>query len=159
MPDFKDIYYDVFMSTVKWTQDQIAQITADGIGNPRYIDWDQHAEIHELDSVDYIGPGAVTLTDDGGDSMLEATVMIGVSSYDDTNLFRQRRYMSRIFDKLRYKADHSNRFALYNADSTTIIGWMIPATPTTASPMERSETRPFQFVQARLLIDPSASRS
>lgn len=144
---YDNLYQDIHSSFTKFTIDTINEIAIEGQETPEFIIWDAHANINELEDKDLIGISAVTLTDNEG--IMEASCSFGVSTYGDKNLFRQTHYISKLFGKTRL----GNNLDLYNFQTASKRGWMQAATPTIVSPVEKSENRPFQFVQGIFMID------
>lgn len=115
-----------------------------------FIDWESHANIHELPNTDLIGPTAITVTELSS-QMFEVNFAIAVSSYEsDKNLFRMRDYLSEAFESLR----PNKQIGVYDSASAQKVGYLIFTDGTFMSPMSRAETRPWQFVQANGLLEP-----
>lgn len=144
------LYWHVVQSIKKLCVELAAEFQADGVSAPVLIDWDEHADIHELPTGDLIGPAGCGVTNDG--SMMEVVMAIGVSTMDDKGLFKLRKMISRIYDRL----SPEQKVTIYNAETALPVSWMVMASDTTVTPMTKAETRPYQFVEARGLIDPRA---
>lgn len=113
-----------------------------------FIDWEAHANIAELPNTDLIGPTALAFTEQSP-GISEAIFAIAASTYaDDTNLFRQRKIMSLIFERMR----PTKQMKIYDAGSALEKGFMIFTDGTTLVPMTRSEARPWQYVQGQALL-------
>lgn len=114
-----------------------------------FIDWEAHANIHELPNADLIGTTALTFTEDEPD-MFSGSFTIGVSTYaDDKNLFRLRNLVGEVFRRLRPKS----KVALYDHETLEQRGWLYITDGTTILPMTRADVRPLQFVQCSYIFD------
>jgi hypothetical protein len=145
-----ELYLDVVASVLKYCTGKIATLQV-AYPNLRFLDWDAHAETHELPTNDLLGPSAVTLSEDQTD-FLEMTAAIGVSTIDDIGLFRIRGLVSTIFGDMR----PTKQIPLYRYATGQQVAWIVMAAPTMVSPMSRAETRLFQFIQFRGLLSPLA---
>jgi hypothetical protein len=146
------IVADVWGSIIKLTNDMILDLKSDyPYTDIRLIDWEAHANINELPDADLIGPTALAISEDEPE-IFRVSFAMGVSTYQtDTNLFRMRDYLNRIFDRLRY----DKQIDLYDANSAAKKGKLYVTTGTTLSPMTRAEVRPFQYVQVECLLEPT----
>lgn len=115
-----------------------------------YIDWEAHANIHELPEKDMIGSTAVTFTEESPDEF-SMSFTIGVSTYgDDPSLFRLRNYVGEVFKRLR----PGSKIPFYDAQTATQLGWIYITDNTMVMPMTRADVRPLQFIQCHGVIDP-----
>lgn len=114
-----------------------------------FVDWDSHATIHELPETDLIGPMALTMTE-LSPQMFEVSFAIAVSTYNDENLFRMRRYLSNTLEAMRVQ----KQVPIFNSDTAAKGGYLVITDGTLLAPMTRAETRPFQYVQASGLLEP-----
>lgn len=142
------IIEDVWASVVKLCQDVIEDLR---VMYPdvafEFVDWEAHANINELPNCDCIGPTALAFTE-GSPGLAEANFAIAGSTYgDDTNLFRHRKIMSMIFERLR----PTKQMKIYDAGSALEKGYMVFTDGTTLVPMTRAEARPWQYVQVQAL--------
>ncbi|CCV12937.1 hypothetical protein [Mesorhizobium sp. STM 4661] len=143
------IVQDVWASVVKVCQDILDDL------RPLYpdtefafFDWETHANVAELPNCDLIGPTAMAVTE-LWPGMYEATFAIAASTYaDDTNLFRQRKIMAMIFERMR----PTKQMKIYDANSALEKGYLIFSDGTTSVPMTRSEARPWAYVQAQAVL-------
>lgn len=142
----------VWASLVNFSRGIIAEEKAKYPQVPiEFIDWEAHANIHELPDTDLIGPTALTITEHSP-QMFEVNFSIAVSSYEtDKNLFRLRDYLSTAFEKLR----PLEQIKIYDSATAQEVGYLIMANGTFMAPMSRAETRPWQYVQATGLLEPS----
>lgn len=114
------------------------------------IDWESHANIHELPDSDLIGPTALNITEDSP-QMFEINFSVAVSSWKtDTNLFRMRHYLALAFERMRV----GKQIAIYDSETAEKIGYMVMTNGTLLAPMSRAETRPWQYVQGSALLEP-----
>lgn len=151
---YDELYYDLCASIVLYAKNKIATLLVE-FPDLVFIDWDEHAEIHELpDRKDLMGPAGVGLVNDG--EFFDVTFSVGVSTVNDPGNFRIRALVSKIFGDLQPQ----QQLQIYRAATTTAnvaptpVGWLQMQPPTIATPMSRAETRKWQFVQARGLLDP-----
>ena len=115
-----------------------------------YIDWESHANIHELPDTDLVGPTAITITE-LSPQMLEVSFAIAVSTYaDDKNLFRMRDYLAETFELVR----PNKQLRIYDSATAAALGYLVLTDGTFLAPMSRAETRPWQYVQATGLLEP-----
>lgn len=140
---------DVWASVVKVCQEIIQDVKDIYPDNQvEFVDWEAHANIAELPNCDLIGPTALSLTEQSP-GLSDAVFAIAASTYgDDTNLFRQRKIMSMIFERMR----PTKQMKIYDAGSALEKGFMVFTDGTTLVPMTRSEARPWQYVQAQALL-------
>lgn len=116
-----------------------------------FIDWEAHANIHELPDTDLIGPTAITITE-MSEQVLEVSFAIAVSSYEtDKNLFRMRAYLAEAFERMRA----GKQLMIYDSETAAKLGYLVITPGTIMAPMSRAETRPWQFVQASGLLEPT----
>jgi|HigsolmetaAR201D_1030396.scaffolds.fasta_scaffold14574_5 hypothetical protein len=143
------LFSDVWGSIVKMTNEMITEFKGDYPSIPiEFIDWETKANIQELPNADLIGPTALGITEETPE-IIVVDFAIGVSTYQtDTNLFRQRDYLDRLFDRMRYK----RHITLFDANTAQPKGRMVFTEGTTISPMTRAEARPFQYIQAECLL-------
>ena len=119
-------------------------------GNLSFLDWESHANIHELPDTDLLGPTAFTVLE-MSPQMFEITFAIAVSTYSsDKNLFRMRDYLSEAFERMR----PNQQIKVFDDRTAQAVGYMIFTDGTMIAPMSRAETRPFQYVQGSALLEP-----
>lgn len=105
------------------------------------IDYEAHANIHELPESDLVGPGDFEVINDEG--LFYITTLIGVSTFNDTNLGKLRRTIDLLFEAL--KPD--TVIPWYYADNASLGGTMKVRGPITVMPvMRQAQNRPLQFV-------------
>lgn len=142
----------VWGSIVNFTNTLIAdmRVLHEGV-SIEFIDWESHANIHELPDTDLIGPTAITVTE-VSPQIVEVGFAIAVSSYStDKNLFRMRSYVSEAFERTRA----GKQIKVYDSDTAQPLGYIQLVDGTLLAPMSRAETRPWQYVQATGFLEPS----
>lgn len=146
------IFPSVWGSIVNFNQTLIADMRSLHSGvDIQFIDWESHANIHELPDADLIGPTALTITE-MSPQFMEVTFAVAVSSFaSDKNLFRMRSYMSEAFERMRV----GKQIEIYDSESAVKIGYLKLTDGTLVAPMSRAETRPWQYVQATGLLEPT----
>lgn len=107
------------------------------------FDFDAHATLEELPENDLIGIMEFSLGSDTG--MLTTETMIVISTNDDLNLGRLRKFIGELFDQLQPGAT----FSVVDADSGIAIGNLKIMDGTQILPVARSRTRPFQAIAIR----------
>ena len=118
--------------------------------NIQFIDWEAHANIEELPDTDLIGPTSLVIMETSP-QFFDVNFAIGVSTYStDSNLFRLRHYISMAFNRLRV----GKQIPIYQAGTTTKIGYLKFSDGTGAMPMTRATTRPWQYVQVQGQLEP-----
>lgn len=148
-------YQNIWGSVVKLCQSIISEATEAGEITPHFIDWEAHADIPELPNEDLLGPAQIAFEEETPE-VIRANITIGVSAYNDANLFRHRRLVGRVFERCRV----GQSFPYFAADTAgtkpsffkILDGVMVP-------PMSRSEVRPLSFIQFEALLVPPTSDS
>jgi hypothetical protein len=138
------IYNNIVQSIVKFT---LVQKDALALGL-EYLDWDAHANIHELPEQDLIGPAGVGMVDE--DEEFEIVFGIGASTLHDASLFKIRK----IIDHLHSVMRPGMKIPYYDHATATVKSHMIILPGVTVAPMGRTEVRPVQFIEARALLNP-----
>jgi hypothetical protein len=148
-------YENIWGSVVKLCQSMIVDMTTVGQITPQFIDWEAHANIHELPNIDLLGPAHLAFEEESP-HVIRANITIGVSAYNDANLFRHRRLAGLVFDRCRIGAT----FPYFKADETnTKPSFFKVLDGVTIPPMTRSEVRPLTFIQFEALLAPPTSDS
>jgi hypothetical protein len=144
-------YENVWASLTVFANERITALKdTDPSYDIRYIDWES-ANVNELPDSDLIGPTAVTIEDEGQEQ-ISVTFAIGVSTYtSDTNLFRLRRFVGSVFEAMRPE----KQINYYNAELAVQRSKFVVTGGTLIAPMTRMDVRPWQFVQAAVLLVPS----
>ena len=145
------LYANAWGSITKLTQNLIAEFKLVYPDAPlEYFDWDSHATANELPSKDLVGPLALAITQHSTD-MYAVSFSIGVSTYSsDHNLFRQRYYIGKTFEKML----SGQTIDWYNAESASRVSKLVMTDGTVIAPMSKAELRPWQFVQGEALLLP-----
>lgn len=135
-------FLHLFKSTVRVVTDTIQEVKDAGIADAQFMNMDDMAEIAEWPNVDLIGMAQFSITFD--DHLIDMTCAFGVSPYQDRQLLRHITIMDRLVDKLKPMATHP----VFHADTGDTLGWMKVTNGTTVRGMERTESRPLQFIVA-----------
>jgi len=145
------IYENAWASVVVFAQQIVAEAKAANPGVPiEFCDWDTHANMMELPNADLIGPLSLAVTEHSQD-MIGVSFAIGVSTYaSDKNLFRQRDYIARAFEKMKAQS----RITYYDAKLASVESVLVMTNGTVATPMSKAEVRPWQYVQGEALLVP-----
>lgn len=146
-----DIYENLWGSIVAFANDIIDDRKVAYPDSPiSFIDWEAHANIFELPDTDLIGTTALTFTEEAP-HLFTVSFAVGVSTFiDDTNLFRLRNYVGRVFGRLRPEM----KIPYYNRDTLEQLGWLSITDGTIVAPMTKADTRPLQFIQCNAVLDP-----
>lgn len=118
---------------------------ADAHTNMTVINFDANADEASLPLNDVIGISGVTVAAD--ESQCEVTMLFGVSTRDDTNLFRLNRCIAELFEMLLPE----QRIRLYDANTGQAKGYLVAANGTRTLAIGGSATRPLQYVMVQLL--------
>lgn len=145
------IYSSVWGSVVNFANEVIGdmQYRYPDIGI-EFIDWESHANILELPTKDLIGPMSLTLMETSP-QFFEVSFTIAVSTYSDENLFRHRDYVGETFERMRPQ----KQIKVYDSETAAELGFLIMTEGTLLAPMSRADVRPFQYVQASALLEPT----
>ena len=112
-----------------------------------FIDWEAHANIHDLPAVDLMGLAGLGATaDEGTDTFI---VTVAFSPLQDENLFKVRKAAGELYEKWRVPG---YTIPLYDAESTDEIGKLVVTDGSTLAPVGRAEVRPYQIVSAHLKV-------
>lgn len=109
------------------------------------VNFDAYGDESALPQADVVGISGVSVGVD--EEMCEITLAIGLSTREDTNLFRLNRYIAEMFEEL-LPTEH---IPLYNADSGIQTGQMIVSNGTRTLTVGGSSTRPLQFIMVTLM--------
>lgn len=140
MSEFQNIY----ASLVSFINDFNSNTTT---GTPGFLDFDQHEEIDKIPNTDLVGMRGLSVTADG--VTYTAEVLIVVSTWDDTSLFRLRAYIDELFGKLL----PGMSIPFKNATTGDEAGYLAVRSGTSVIPIARSEKRSFQQIAVNLLGD------
>lgn len=145
------ILKNCWSSIVVLSRALIQECAAANVGSEiEFMDWEAHANTPELPNMDLIGPSAMTVTEHSKE-LITVSFAIGVSTFTgDKNLFRQRDYVARVFERLRPE----NKIIYFDAESASEKSVLVITDGTMAAPMSKSESRPWQYVQCEALLVP-----
>lgn len=147
----KHLYTGIVYSLVKKLLDEMP----DGW---EYIDWDAHAEIHELPAVDkLIGLSGVSLANDGEE--IRVVFAVGVATQNDPNLFNLRGATSEFYGVFapETRVDVYDKVAIDDGADVEPSSWMVMTTPIEILPINRAEIRNVQFINCSALLNPKAA--
>lgn len=113
--------------------------------NLTVVDYEAHADVETLPKSDLIGVANFAIQQD--EQMYHIEAMIGITTYDDHNLFRLKQLTSRLFDYLA----PTNMIELVDADTAEPIGQMTIKNGTRAMPVAGSAQRPMRFIIFRCI--------
>lgn len=106
--------------------------------------FDAHADESTLPEADVVGLTGVTVSVEN--HLTEVKCMIGISTLDDTNLFRLTDLTAELFESLL----PTKRIPVYDASTGIEKGWMILQDGTTLLPVTGSAARPMQYALVHL---------
>lgn len=113
--------------------------------NLTVVNFDAHADDDTaLPPGDLIGMAGLSWNVD--DHFVEVNVMIGISTEEDTNLFRMINLLDPLFESLL----PTKRINAYNADTGDKAGNFVVENGTRAMPVGGSAARPLQFIMIGL---------
>lgn len=131
----------LWKSSVRLVTDTIAEVQTAGISpSADFINFDAHAEIAEWSNQDLLGISMFSMR--LNDALIHLDFAVGVSTYDDPQLLRHIQIMDRLVEKLKPSQTHP----VYHADTGARLGWMRTFNGTEVLRMERTESRPIQFI-------------
>lgn len=137
----------VWASIVRACNDLIDEIRADPayMSDLQFIDWENVVNEDELPNVDLLGPTSLGVFEESP-NMISVSFSIAGSTYGEKkNLFRHRKLMGKIFERVRVL----NKISLLHPTTGTPMGYLTVLDGMTLSPMTRSKLRPFQFVHVQ----------
>ena len=126
-----------------------------------YIDWDAHADIHELPIDDLlVGASGCSFTYEDA-STIDVSFAVGVATKNDDNLFNLRTTISNYFEAFRpeTKVPLYDRALIQAGAPIEPYTWMVITTPITLLPINRAESRNVQFLNVGGLVNPAALRA
>lgn len=142
-----DAYAAVVLSLTRFVED----FRKAEMASAEYVNWDAHAQIAELPQKDAIGLAGVGLAEDAPGSY-EVAAAIALSTWDDKNLIRLTKLVSKLFGSLPVQA----RIPVYDPATAAETSFMVVANPRSVSPVGKAETRSVQALEFRLLLSPAA---
>lgn len=112
-----------------------------------YVDFEDHADLQEIPKEDCIGlVGFGAIADEGTDTV---AFSVGVSSFNDKNLFRHRAVTADLYQRWRLPPA---QVPLMDADTAGMIGSLVITDGVTLAPMSRADMRPFQVITAKAKV-------
>lgn len=112
--------------------------------NMTVVNFDAHADESTMPKGDAMG--FMGLSWEVDDHFLDVNVMFGVSTVDDTNLFRMVEKIAHLFEKLMPE----ETISVYDADSGEVVGNLVLKNGTRALPVGGSTSRPVQHIMVGL---------
>lgn len=145
------IIRNIFGSLVKFCQDQITAIKADGLSSDMtFINLDAHSNLHELEFIDYLGiTGFSTIVDD---KIHTVDVAFAVMLAEDKHLLRHMEIVGRLYEALQPE----KKLVYYDAETAAALSWMVISNGTNLLPVGRSETRALQMISVTMILNPGA---
>lgn len=122
-----------------------------------YVDWDAHAEIHELPSDNLlVGVSGVSLSQEH--DQIEVVFSIGIATQNDPNLFQLRAATSKYYALVRPEQtiDIYDHALVAAGGAITPVSWMVVTTPLEILPVNRAEIRNVQFINVSALLNPAS---
>lgn len=118
------------------------------------IDWETRSDIHELPATNLLGPATIAIEEQSS-NMVQVSFAIGVSTFQDASLFRLRKLIAQVFERLRSQGT----ITYFDAKTSAPTSWLRIVDGTTMEPMSGAEARSFQFVSASAWLDPMEANS
>lgn len=134
------IYSDLHASVLRFCAE-----FAEAHNVPKVVNLDAYGEESDLPETDFLGMSGLSAYDE--DVTVECSVMIGISTRDDTNLFRMSKIAAALFERLAPR----QRVTIVDAESGAEAGWMIALAGTRLLPVSGGKTRLIQFVQVEFV--------
>lgn len=125
--------------------------------NATYVDWDAHAEIHELPTDNtLVGLSGVSLDHEA--EGIRVVFAIGMATQNDPNLFRLRALTSELYGAFfpETRVELYDKADIDAGGDITPADWMILTTPIEILPINRAEIRNVQFINCSALLNPAA---
>lgn len=122
-----------------------------------YVDWDAHAEIHELPN-DNVLAGLSGVSLDHEYEEMRVVFGVGLATQNDPNLFKLRALTSHMYGAFfpETRIDLYDKAAIDAGGSITPVDWMITTTPLEILPINRAEIRNVQFINVSALLNPAS---
>ena len=145
------VYEDLWASCVKFCQTKIAEFISEGIASPSFLDFDTHATLVNLPDADLVGIRGFSVE---AGQPLNVSVLFGVATKtDDTNLFRHRAMVARLFQDLM----PTKKIDCVDATTGVVTGFLVAEEGTAVLPVTSAETRPLQFISVAFKTDQPGS--
>lgn len=118
---------------------------ADAHPNMEVVNFDAHADEGTLPKSDVVGLSSVSISVD--ENLCSVDLLFGVSTREDTNLFRLNQYMAELFEMV-LPEEH---ISLYDAYSGLELGTLVVTNGTRTLTIGGSSSRPLQYVMLNLV--------
>ncbi|MGO4302255.1 hypothetical protein [Cupriavidus sp. RAF12] len=138
----QDIYADLFSSILKFCGDVAPMI---GAGDAKVVNFDAYdTDDEQMPAGDLIGPAQYALTVD--EHLAKVTVMIGVMTAEDPNLFRLNAVVGKLLNYLL----PGKSFWAVSAETGEKLGDLMVENGTQVFPILADSVRPMKFIGVRL---------
>jgi hypothetical protein len=128
-------------SIIKFCQASIQAMREAGLTDEcDYINFDAHSQIDKLPTTDLVGHANLHHVNEG--KFYTVGVSIGVSAWEDPNLFRH----DAMLDYLEQKLKPESKLPLIDPDTGAVSGWLISTNGTSVMPLLKTDTRSLSFV-------------
>lgn len=137
------VYENLYSSIIKVAQQIITDIRSEGVSaNLEFINWDANVEVKTLPKVDLLGIRHFNVWPENG--IIHCGVGFGVSTYEDTNLFRHTQIIARVFNAVKM----GTGYRLVEALTGTDVTFMRVKDGAHVPPILQTDVRQIQFVIA-----------
>lgn len=116
-------------------------------GSTTFLDLDSFRQHQDFPDGDLAALNGFTWVVDG--KIIQVLCSFGISTLNDPNLFRH----AELIDSLATSLMPEETLSLIHPDTGDTLGWMVVQNGTTIQPIEKTDTRAFQFIQVSLLLD------
>lgn len=138
----EDVYKDTITSVIRFIQENMENIRADGMSDTiEFKNLDGHAEDQVLENIDYLL--LRNFCGNIGTHFCDYTFEIGVTTFEDENLFRHMDIVNRLVNIL---APLKQITVYSHRDYWLKKGTLVCTEPTTVQPFAKYNTRAVQFI-------------
>lgn len=123
-------------SITKFCQQSITDMGSSAI----FQDFDTHSQMDQLPQQDMVGTANLHWIND--EHFYTVMCSIGVSTFEDQNLFRHRKMIGWLGERLK----PMSTLRVYNSDSGSDIGWMAVQGGISLLPMAKTDRQSLQFL-------------
>ena len=141
------LWEDVRSSIFNFCGAFAGKLHGEGVATLDIFVFDAYAENLKLPETDLIGPWQLSADLDG--PMVTVRGHVGLSTLNDTNLFRLEKVSGRLFEEFL----PGSLIPLYDAQSGVVTGNLVVAEGTSMSPVAEAQQRPLKFVSFVLKLD------
>lgn len=141
------IWEDVRGSVFKFCNDFSVEMHNADFADMQLYDWDSYIENSVIPESDLIGPWQLSCDVDF--KMITIRGMIGVSVFDDKNLFRLNKTSGILLERL----VPDKIINMYGAESGFLVGHMKVAEGSSLSPVSQAQQRSLKFISFVLKAD------